>query len=417
MGFGTVGLGVAERLATVAHTLQGQFGEALTIEGILIRDKDKYQQSLQGTSFVSVITSDWNEFSKKCDYDLVFEAIGGLEPAYQYTEFFLEKGTPVITANKKLVAEYGETLEDLAEQRQTYYGYEAAVAGGIPIINVLRGIIPTTEIFRVSGILNGTTNYILTEMKERNLSFDEALAQAQQLGYAENDPTDDIDGFDAWYKIRILTKCCFGIWPKKEQVTREGIRYVEGWQLELAQQLGLQLKLIGTSECHQGQIKAKVEPVFLAKEESYTAVNGVTNAIQIEGPMIGELLFTGPGAGKEATANSMVEDFLFLSRFGTGNSYNTYKTKKQGEVSNGKWQPEKAERYYLAFSKAASVDIHHYLHPEAIVVHKQHGLDGDAYLVKGEFNDVTTGLEIFSIQGELTEKSWQESLVLGRLTS
>ncbi|MBP3951392.1 homoserine dehydrogenase [Bacillus suaedae] len=309
IGYGTVGKGVYERIVQTKE-LEALLGDSVVIKTILVKDRQKTRANHEEV----VVTTEWDEFSQVADFDVIFEAIGGIEPAFSYTSFFLEKGIPVITANKKLVAEKGHVLESLAKLNQTYYGYEAAVAGGIPIINSLKGVLASTSISRISGILNGTTNYILTEMIDYNRSFADVLLEAQQLGYAETDPTDDLDGYDAWYKIRILSRLCFGKWPKEDDLKREGISRVEDWHVELGEKFGFKLKLIGEAWNSGTEVIGGVAPAFLTSTEPLVNVRGVTNGISIEGAAIDQLLFIGPGAGKEATANSMVEDFLFYKR-------------------------------------------------------------------------------------------------------
>jgi len=275
-------------------------------------------------------TTSWEEFCEAANYDLIFEAIGGIEPAFTYTSTWLKKGIPVITANKKLVAEKGWLLESLAAEYDTYYGYEAAVAGGIPIINALKGTLMTTSISRVSGILNGTTNYMLTEMIENHRSFTDVLMEAQELGYAEADPTDDIEGFDAWYKIRILSRLCFGTWPDEKNITRIGVSEVEDWHAEVGEKFNFKIKLIAEAKKGGTEVKGHVTPAFLVDTEPLASVRGVTNGISLEGSQINQLLFIGPGAGKEATSNSMIEDFLFHERMKS--SGRVFKSNKEVEV-------------------------------------------------------------------------------------
>ncbi|GAF65886.1 homoserine dehydrogenase [Bacillus sp. TS-2] len=386
LGFGTVGRGVVERIQMTNQQLTNTLSQQINIEAVLIKNHQKHQAEKQ-TLFV---TNDWQEFSQKCDYDVVFEAIGGLEPAYEYTRFFLEKGIPVVSANKKLVAEKGSELEEIAESRNIFYSYEAAVAGGIPIINLLEGSLSTTPISKITGILNGTTNYILTEVKEKGVTVEEALSQAQLLGYAESDPKDDIEGYDAWYKIRILAKLCFGSWLNPNKVERKGLNDVQQWHIELGQKLGLTLKLVAEATyLGDGEAKAEVAPVFISNDNPFTYVNGVTNAILIEGPTIGQLCLQGPGAGKEATANSMVEDFLFQSNYEgkrskssgvqseVANSFNHYFIFVANEdLKAGILEVEKGDNQICA----------QYSHPE-----------GEVYVVKGQ--DISSAFPVIKIIG------------------
>ncbi len=310
IGFGTVGSGVYERLTNTKEQLEQLLGEEIHISAILVKSRQKQR----ATDIEAFVTTSWEEFCNSTDFNIIFEAIGGIEPALSYTSKWLEKGVPVITANKKLVAEKGQLLERLAEQHSTYYGYEAAVAGGIPIINALKGTLTTTPISRISGILNGTTNYMLTEMIESHRGFADVLLEAQELGYAEADPTDDLEGFDAWYKIRILSRLCFGSWPSSIEFSRKGVSTIKDWHVEIGERLGFKIKLIAEAWQGEAKVNGSVTPAFLTQNEPLASVRGVTNGISIEGDSINQLLFIGPGAGKEATANSMVEDFLFHER-------------------------------------------------------------------------------------------------------
>ncbi|ARK29228.1 homoserine dehydrogenase [Halalkalibacter krulwichiae] len=310
IGYGTVGSGVYERLIETKEQIETLLGSQIRIASVLVKDKQK--KRIVETD--AMVTSDWHEFCQAAEFDIIFEAIGGVEPAFTYTSELLKKGVPVITANKKLVAEKGNVLEEMAKEQSTYYGYEAAVAGGIPIINALKGTLMTTSITRVAGILNGTTNYILTEMIDNHRAFSDVLLDAQERGYAESDPSDDIDGFDAWYKIRILSRLCFGEWPNVLDIPRVGITELEDWHVEIGERFGFKIKLMAEAVQEDKKIIGRVTPAFLTQTEALANVQGVLNAVVLQGDAIDQLLFVGPGAGKKATANSMVEDFLYHER-------------------------------------------------------------------------------------------------------
>ncbi|WP_232718520.1 homoserine dehydrogenase [Bacillus sp. FJAT-45037] len=311
LGFGTVGSGVYERLEKSRSVIERQLGEPFEVVAILVKDRQKDRVKTDN----ALITTEWLEFLRHAEYDIVFEAIGGVDPAFSYTKSLLQKGVPVITANKKLVAIKGKHLEELARDTQTFYGYEAAVAGAIPIVNALRGTLATTSIHRVTGILNGTTNYMLTEMITKNRSFADVLLEAQQLGYAESDPTDDIESYDAWYKLAILSRLCFGKWVQLTDFSRIGVTSIEKWHVDVANEIGCQVKLVGDAAVDGNEIIGSVSPAFISNQERLASIHGVTNGIVLYGEDIGELSFIGPGAGGAATANSMVEDFLFHSNY------------------------------------------------------------------------------------------------------
>ncbi|WP_100406593.1 homoserine dehydrogenase [Bacillus solitudinis] len=395
IGYGTVGRGVYERLEVSKASISAVLGEECHVEAILIKNEQKHRL-LEKECLVTV---DWAEFQQAGPFDLIFEAIGGLEPALTYTLAYLEKGIPVITANKKLVAEHGAKLEEVAESNQTYYGYEAAVAGGIPIINVLKGLLPTTGISRVSGILNGTTNYMLTEMIENHRSFAEVLIEAQELGYAEADPTDDVGGFDAWYKIRILSRLCFGQWPNTELFHCQGLTALEDWHAEVGERIGLKLKLIGEAHSINGHVHGSVAPAFLTKTEALASVSGVTNGVSLEGKDIKQLLFIGPGAGKEATANSMVEDFLFHRRY-QGNRLS----------ANVESIEEIPFRYSLVFIKQAERDTAlQWVKEQFIQVNETYSHpEGEAWLVPSVY-EVNAQFPSYHVYGEITSSYAEES--------
>ncbi|MGO4887395.1 homoserine dehydrogenase [Anaerobacillus sp. MEB173] len=306
IGLGTVGLGVFEGVAQTEKELEHSLGDKVRIKKILVKNKSKKRNIHVDES---ILTEEANEFLSN-DYHVIFEAIGGIEPAKSYIQYYLQKGIPVITANKELVAKHGQQLEQVAIQNNTFFGYEAAVAGGIPIVNVLRSNLQWGTVEKVSGIINGTTNYILTEMNEKGRDFPDVLKETQQLGYAEADPTDDIHGYDAWYKIRILGRLCFGYWPQENNITVKGISEVKAWQVEMAKELGLTLKLVAEASFNGENIVGSVKPSFLTSEHPLHQINGVTNAVSLTINPIGELLVAGPGAGKGPTSASMIEDYL-----------------------------------------------------------------------------------------------------------
>ncbi|WP_078390873.1 homoserine dehydrogenase [Shouchella patagoniensis] len=305
IGFGTVGTGIYERIIQSQDEIERLLGKRINIVSILVKNQAKVRDA----SVIERVTSSWEHFLKT-DYDLVFEAMNGTEPARTYTKALLKRGIPVISANKKLVATHGEELEDTAQQANVYYGWDAAVCGAVPIVNVLKTVLPTTEISSVQGVLNGTTNYILTRMKEGK-TYIEALEEAQQLGYAEEDPSADVEGFDAAYKIGLLAKLCFGEWIKPDLIAREGIKLIDVWHIQVALELGFSLKLLAQAAVNKrGDLVCSVKPTFIASTHPLAAVEDVINGVCINGTAIGQLVFSGPGAGKQTTANSVVEDFV-----------------------------------------------------------------------------------------------------------
>ena len=242
--------------------------------------------------------------------DVVVEAIGGLEPTGELLLAALRSGKPVVTANKELVATRGEELYEAANRSGVPLMYEAAVGGGIPVIRPLAESLAGERIDRVSGIVNGTTNYILTAMAEDGRSFEEALEEAKVLGYAEPDPSDDVSGRDAAFKTAILARLAFGEWVAPWQVECQGIEAVSRAEVEAAALAGKVIKLIGVAERIGEDVSARVAPIALDADHPLAGIEGVTNAIYVEGPAIGRLLFTGPGAGGQPTASALLGDLI-----------------------------------------------------------------------------------------------------------
>ncbi len=303
IGFGTVNKGVYEGIIRTKERLKEIVQDEIIFEKILVKDKTKHNLDL-------LITDDIEDFFNH-HFDVVFEAIGGVQPALDYIKQCLSWSIPVITANKELIAKHGETIEQMAEQNNTFIGYEAAVAGGVPIVNVLKGQLHWTEIKRVTGILNGTTNYILTHLEDGERELSEVLAEAQRLGYAEADPTNDIEGYDALYKVQILSRLCFGFWPTFKQFERRGMTHLNQSHFSIAKKLNCKLKYIADASFDGVKMNGYVSPCFVVNDHVLAAITDVNNGVQIESDWLGEYLASGPGAGKKPTATSMIEDYLF----------------------------------------------------------------------------------------------------------
>lgn len=305
IGYGTVGSGVYERLIRSREQIETIIGEKFEIIRILVKDVKKHEDVHQ-----NLFTSSWESFFEQERYDLVFEAINGTALPKAFTESLLKQGTSVISANKKLVALHGEELEQLAYDHGAYYGWDAAVCGAIPIVNVFKSVLVTTNIQSIAGILNGTSNYILTKMGEGR-TYEDALEQAQSLGYAEEDPTSDVEGWDAVYKLCLLARQCYDQWISPNDIERVGISHIDQWHIQAAKALHLSFKLIAKLETDATSLKGFVKPVLIDQEHSLAPIRGVLNAVTLEGKDMERLIFAGPGAGKETTANSVVEDFIF----------------------------------------------------------------------------------------------------------
>ena len=291
LGHGTVGGAFAELLADRAGHVENVTGLRPEIAGVLTRSRGDFDEILASS-------------------DLVVELMGGLDPARDYVLRAMAAGKHVVTANKQLLAEHGEELWAAAREHGVQLRFEAAVGGVVPVIRVLQESLAAAHVERLHGIVNGTTNFILTRMAETGASYGDALAEAQRLGYAEADPTDDVTGRDAAAKMAILARLAFDTPVTLAQIRYEGIEHLTADDLEYARELGLGLKLIGTAERVDGGLSVRVHPVFLYGAHPLAAVNGPFNAVTIESPAITEVTLSGPGAGGPQTASAVLGDVI-----------------------------------------------------------------------------------------------------------
>ncbi len=305
LGLGTVGSGVYTSIMDRKGALEELLGHRLKLSSILIKDSSKARPFVKGVP----LTSEFEKAIGEEVPDVVIEAIGGIEPARSYIIQSLEAGCHVISANKDLIARHGEELTERAAAKGVRFVYEASVGGGIPILRTLRELLRINRIQHVEAILNGTSNFILSYMRTTGSSFEEALELAQKKGYAEPDPTNDIEGLDAFYKAMVLSKWIYGVQPSWEEVQVEGIGNVLLEEIQLAEQLGLRLKhLVLLND----RLDLQVQPVFVDSDHPLYGVEGVDNAVRIQTDLLGCLTLQGPGAGAEATASAIVEDLLSI---------------------------------------------------------------------------------------------------------
>ena len=311
-GLGTVGVAAITLLRRQANALAARTGRAVTVTGVAARDRTRDRGvSLDGCQWFD----DPVALARSPQIDLFVELIGGEEgPARLAVEAALQAGKPVITANKALLAKHGMALARLAEAQGVALGFEAAVAGGIPVIKVLREALAGNSIERVYGILNGTCNYILSRMEDEGLSFEACLREAQRLGYAEADPTFDIGGFDTAHKLAILTSLAFGTQIDAEAIHIEGIQSITLADIKAADELGYRIKLLGVAQRTPQGIEQRVHPTMVPKSSAIAQVMGVTNAVTVDGDAVHELTLIGPGAGGMATASSVLSDIADIAR-------------------------------------------------------------------------------------------------------
>ena len=311
-GLGTVGTGLLQLLQEHGARLTQSIGRPIEVAGVSARSRTKKRGiSLEGLKWFD----DPERLAADASIDVFVELIGGDEGApKRAVEAALKAGKAVVTANKALLARHGTELAKLAEQNGAALNFEAAVAGGIPVIKTLREALASNQIRRVYGILNGTCNYILTQMQEEHRSFDDVLAEAQAKGYAEADPTFDIDGFDTAHKLALLTSLAFGTRVALGEIDVEGIRTITQADIEAADDLGYRIKLLGVALMTESGIEQRVHPAMVPKHSAIAEVSGVTNCVAIDGDAVGNLLLAGPGAGAGPTASAVMSDILDVAR-------------------------------------------------------------------------------------------------------
>lgn len=305
MGHGVVGSGVAEVLLKNAEHIAKKAKTEIKIKYILdLRD-------FPGVSYSSLFTKDFNDIINDDDVKVVAEVMGGLHPAFEFTKQCLQKGKSVVTSNKELVAAHGAELLALAEKNNVNYLFEASVGGGIPVLRPMAQCLAANDLYEVAGILNGTTNFILTKMIDDGMSFEDALKLAQDSGFAEKDPTADIEGHDACRKICILAALAFGKHVYPDTVYTEGITKITSADTAYADFAECAIKLIGKAKLlDNGKCIATVYPAFVSRKNQLAYVNGVFNAVTVKGDAIGNVMFYGPGAGKLPTASAVVADII-----------------------------------------------------------------------------------------------------------
>ncbi|MBT8045446.1 MAG: homoserine dehydrogenase [Verrucomicrobiae bacterium] len=307
-GFGTVGTGVWETLERNAELISNRSDVRVEIMRIAVRDINK-ARSVDAPA--EKLTTDWQEVVNDPQVDMVVELIGGTTTAFDIVAAALRAGKPVVTGNKALLAERGQELFALSNECNTPIHFEAAVAGGIPIIKTVQDSFVGNRIQSMVGIINGTSNYILERMTEAGLGYQEALKEAQDLGYAEADPTLDVNGWDAAHKAILLATLAYGLTIDPKQVYVRGIEMVRGIDIDFAKRLGFVVKLLCVVREHEnGTIEIRTQPSFIPQSHVLSSVNGVFNAVAVKGDAAGDSLFYGRGAGKDPTASSVVADIV-----------------------------------------------------------------------------------------------------------
>ena len=387
LGYGTVGSGVVKVLNTNANIIAKRAGQEVEVKYVLdLRD-------FPGDPVERKVVHDFNVILDDPEISIVVETMGGTKPAYEYVKKSLLSGKSVCTSNKELVAAYGAELVHIAKSKRANFLFEASVGGGIPVIRPLNQSLTADKIEQINGILNGTTNYILTKMANDGSDFEDVLKEAQELGYAEKDPTADVEGYDACRKIAILTSLAYGQQVDYQDIYTEGITKITAEDFKYARSMGASIKIFGSSKKVGGRLYAMVAPQMIKSDNPLFAVNDVFNAICVTGNMLGDVMFYGKGAGKEATASAVVSDVVDAVKHMNINVMTIWEDEKlpvapMDEMKNrffvriGAAEKEKAMK---AFDEIEAVDA---------------GIDGEfgfvtGVMTEGEFNDTMAEFETF----------------------
>lgn len=322
LGFGIVGSGVCEVLEKNYDTVAKRAGREIDIKYVLdLRE-------FPGNPIEEVLVHDYDVIVNDPEIQIIVEVMGGVEPAYSYVKEALLKGKSVCTSNKELVAMHGAELLEIAKQKKINFLFEASVGGGIPIIRPLNQSLTADEIEEITGILNGTTNYMLSKMRDEGLSLEEVLKSAQEKGYAERDPKNDIEGYDTGRKLAILTSLAYGSQVDFDDIYTEGITKITEYDIKYAKELNSLIKLLGSSKKIDGKIYTMVAPKMIPDIHPLYSVNGVFNAILVKGNVLGDVMFYGSGAGKLPTASAVVSDVVDAAKHYGTNIMTIWSSKK-----------------------------------------------------------------------------------------
>ena len=359
LGMGTVGGGVYEIIERQKEEMPFKIGAALEVVKVLVRNKAKYADRIPAEKLTDV----WEDVIGDDSIDIVVEVMGGIEPARTYIKAALEKGKHVVTANKDLMAMHGHELLELAGEYHCDLLFEAAVAGGIPIIRPLKQCLAGNNITEIMGIINGTTNFILTKMKEDGMDFGEALQLATDLGYAEADPTADIEGYDAGRKLAIMASIAFHTSVTFDDVFTEGITKITAKDMRYAKEMGCSIKLLGIAKNTETGIEVKVHPTMIPENHPLAAVNDSFNAVFVHGDAVDDAMFYGRGAGELPTASAVVGDIFDVVRNILWNCcgrigctcYRECPIKRVGEIKSKYFVRMQIENRYGTLASVASV--------------------------------------------------------------
>ncbi|HVF64833.1 MAG TPA: homoserine dehydrogenase [Casimicrobiaceae bacterium] len=350
LGFGTVGRGVFDVLRRNQEEIQRRAGRPISIAWIATRTLDRARDGTRGISGVH-LTNDPALVARHPDVDIVCELIGGVETPRELVLDAIANGKHIVTANKALLAHHGTEIFAAAHAKGVMVGFEAAVAGGIPIIKALREGLTANRIEWIAGIINGTSNFILSEMRARGASFDDVLAEAQARGYAEADPTFDVEGIDAAHKLTIMSAIAFGVPMQFDKAYAEGITKLTREDLRYAEELGYRIKLLGVTRRARDGIELRVHPTLVPAKRLIANVEGAMNAVLVKGDAVGATLYYGPGAGAEPTASAVIADLVDVTRMHTSDP--------EHRVPHLAFQPDRLSS--LRFLPIGDVETSYYL--------------------------------------------------------
>lgn len=311
LGFGTVGGGTYNILAERKERIKEEYGVDITVKAIYVRNPKK---AIANGAPQELVTSNFDDIITNSSIDIVAECIGGIEPAKTFLIESLKAGKNIVTANKELFAKHWGELEKYAQETKAGMYFEATCGGGIPVIRTLTQAMQANTLLQIKGIINGTTNYILTRMSNEGASYADVLADAQALGFAEADPTADVEGYDASYKLSILSSLAFNRFLPVELIYREGISNVQEEDIAIGKQLGYTIKLLAIAKLIDGKIEARVHPVFLKNSHPLASVSGSFNGVFLVGDNVGDIMLYGRGAGSLPTGSAVVSDIVFCAR-------------------------------------------------------------------------------------------------------
>ncbi len=339
IGVGTVGTSVAQILKDNADVISARAGVDITVKSGVVKNLNKDR------GLDIIITDNVDDILNDKEIDIVVELMGGVDEPFEVVKRALKAGKAVVTANKALLAYHRYELQDLA--KNIAFEYEASVAGGIPIINALRDGLSANHIESIMGIMNGTCNYMMTEMSNNGVSYDAILKEAQDLGYAEADPSFDVGGFDAAHKLLILASIAYGIDAKPEDILIEGIDKVRSEDIAFAKEFGYSIKLLGIAKKDEDEVELRVHACLIKQEEMIAKIDGVLNAISVVGDKVGETLYCGPGAGGDATASAVVANIIDIARSGKSTPMLGFNRPMEGSKLTLKPTDDINSKYYL----------------------------------------------------------------------